>query len=675
MGAGKGDYAVDAAASTETRTVYRFVGEGEGDFVVRRDLPAPVSHRVMDLRWDLRGAGGSLSAEGAFSDRDRNTLSPLDDGDNRGGAFLVDGRGQAWDLGRGLKLEPTLTVRHVEDGFAAPGRYRNSFYGWKWNLRTDDVRAENLAEAGATLRWNERVSWTTEGGRLALGDTLTSWRQAQTLRYDDPRTLRATGTWSTVRNDADAGASGELDHLSAEMTLTRFPVQPRARILNETRVPAGTGAGERYQAWETAVRFPVPATRLTLDLGLGRRIDDNRAVATDGWGLLRDARSRFARLEGDVAHVGLLVRYERRTVTDGQGREDQTDVGRLDLRHDALRGAWSALSTWDLGTLGYLPRTKSIVPDSTGYFDRFGNYVGPGGGYDVVFGDPDAERAFTSRLAMSTRLRWAPRGTEAVGGLLRNVAWEGFVNLAETTPRNLGSPGVLFSPSTYLDPATTLEGRVREQQTFDILPNRTKLGFRLRQELDRRLVRNGEVGDPGGLVEENRESRWTGTVRSAPGPGWNVELEGALGHREERVDAAGSVFTQATDLTEGTLRGGKRFRGGAWNGRLSLDVTRSREEGDGKLAAGWVLGPRFQVSRSGLGRLDLRGTWTELTAVEGFTALVGPGAPALRAGWRVDLTGETRILRGVNLNVGMRYEAPSGFDALTEGRVEIRGAF
>jgi hypothetical protein len=71
----------------------------------------------------------------------------------------------------------------------------------------------------------------------------------------------------------------------------------------------------------------------------------------------------------------------------------------------------------------------------------------------------------------------------------------------------------------------------------------------------------------------------------------------------------------------------------------------------------------------------VRGAWTELTTVEGFTALVGPGAPALRAGWRVDATGETRILRGVNLNVGIRYEAPSGFDALTEGRVQVRGAF
>lgn len=655
------------------KVVYVYVGKGNGSYIPRRDLPAPQRNRVGDLRWDLQQGGLALGVEGALSDRDGNVLSPLDDGDNRGGAVTAQASLQPVKLGGGWTLSPQARWRRVDDRFRSPGRVRPGFFTREWNLTgTEDVRGENLAEAHNELRWSDRFRWIADVGHLALGDTMDATRQQQTVGWED-RWVGAQGTWTTARSTVSDQA-GSLDHTGGEITLRRWPVQPRVKAFTESR-RRGPSGGERHRDWESALRFPLGTWPIHAEIGAGRRLDDSLEVATGGWRPALDSRRGFGSLEGGWRSLSFLLRYEARRVKGPGSGTERRDTGRLDFRHQALRGAWNAVMTADVGTVGLRRREKIIGPDSTGYFDRFGNYVGPGGGYDVQYGPPGDE-VLTGQVNLTTRLRWTPPGKELeVPEILRKAAWEGYVNLVEASSLPLVQPRYFLSPGSYLDRASTLDGRANVRQILDLFPSHRSAGFRLRQELRRRMVANPTLGGDN-LVEIQNEDDYAGTLRLNPAPGWDSELEGELGKRRSEVDAGGgSNFVQATDIHTATVRGGRRFRALSGSGRLSTEISYSRESGELQKAVGWVWRPRLQWSLAGAGRVDVRYALTRLTTRTGFTGIKGPGAPALTEGWRLDTVAELRVRSGVTVSGALGIDQPKGLVRVVRGRMEVRGTF
>ena len=338
--------------------------------------------------------------------------------------------------------------------------------------------------------------------------------------------------------------------------------------------------------------------------------------------------------------------------------------------------------TADVGTVGLRQRTKIITPDSTGFFDQFGNYVGPGTGYDVELGD-FGDEMLTGRVDLSGRLRWASPGKDLrVPALLRHLSWEGFVNLRESSSLPLVRPRYFFSPGSYLDRETTLDGRLNQRQTVDISSSNRSLGLRLRQEFQKQIRQSptadslGAVSGLGKLVEIDSENRFSGTLRANPASGWDTEIEGALGSRREEVESDfGASPARETETRSGTLRGGRRFELMGGRGRVSAEFTYSRELGDDREARGWVVRPRIQWSLPKVGRVDLRYSRTDLTTKEGFVGVRGPGAPSLTEGWRLELLTEVRLNRGIVLTGGLSIEAPEGLSRIAEGRTEVRGTF
>ena len=672
VGEGKGEYAV-LPASTETRIVYGFVGEGNGGFVPCRDLPAPESRRLADLRWEGTGSAGRVAVEGALSHADGNVLSDQDDADNSGTALVAEGEAKPMALGSALTVTPRARWRRVSESFESPARLRAGFFGREWNLTgTETIREEDLFEAAATLAVRDRARWTTNLGRLALADTFTAIRQDQLVSVDT-RWISGNAGWNTVREEVRSD-QGALDRWSADVLLCRYGLQPRFRGLHESRERAG-GDGERHRDWETALLFPSRGGVFRAEVGVGRRLDDSLTVSGDAWRLAQETRRAFTEMEGRWRDFGLLVRYEARTLEGPSEGRERRDTGRLDARHQAVRGAWSALLGLNVGTFGLRQRTKLIVADSTGYFDPFGNYVGPGGGYDVQYGPPGNEE-LTGRVDVSTRFRWSPPGDEVhVARWLRGVAWDFYLNVLESSELPLVEPRYFLNPDSYLDPATTLDGRLSLRQNVDLLPQHRPLSFRLRHEIRQSLVRNPSSGsDP--LVEGKDESTVAGTLRTNPTPDWDAELEGSLGTRSETVDAGLSgEFSQETDLRAITLRGGRRILLGAGRGRVSAEVVYSEETGVDREAQGWVLRPRAQWSLRDKGRLELRFSHTHLSSRSGFTGVVGPGAPSLTEGWRLDVLSEVRVHRAIVVSGVLGVDRPEGIAPVTVGRVEVRGTF
>jgi hypothetical protein len=673
VGEGKGGYAPQPEP-VGGRVVYAFVGEGNGDFIPRRDLPAPERRRITDLRWEWGGRLGSVNAEGAVSTADGNILSPLDDGDNDGGALQAVGAFRPLPLGGAWTVTPRFTVRRQGENFQSPARLRSGFYGRDWNLTgVESIRDEMLAEAGTEVAWGNRLRWTADAGRLALADTFTAKRLRQSAAWSDPW-FQVRGDWNLTR-DAVGDSRGRLDHQNGEIQFRRFRIQPRFRGLHDVRRRA-SGSGDRSRDWELALVVPERWGPLRGEIGGGRRLDDSLRTADDAWREIRDARRGFVQVEGQWERVSALVRYEARRVKTGESGTERRDTGRLDLRHQAARGAWNAILSADVGTVGLRQRQKIIAPDSSGFFDRFGNFTGPGGGYDVRLGDFRPE-TLTGQVDLSTRLRWSTPGKAvAVPAVLRAVAWEGFLGLTENSTLPLVQPRYFLDPGSYLNREATLDGRLNERQVLDLFPSNRLLGFRVRQELRHRMNASPTDTTGGRLVEIDNDHELAGTLRSNPSPGWDGELEGTWGTRREEIDLGSDLrFVQDTDLWSATVRGGRRFQAVGGRGRLSLDATYSRETGETAEARAWVLKPRIQWSVSGGGRIDVRYARTRFISKSGFTALKGAGAPSLTEGWRLDVLAELRLKPGIVVTGAMGIDHPQNLVAVTEGRMEVRGTF
>jgi hypothetical protein len=159
---GLGAYADSALVAG--RTVYRFVGAGNGPYRVGRALPLPESHQIWTLGGGARLGAVALEAEGALSRRDLNTFSSRDDGDDVGEAGRMS-----------LSLEGGLTgplaaragvsvrARSVGERFTPFARLEAPFASEDWGLPLGgDLEHQRRVEASAFVR-------PRAGGQLTVG--------------------------------------------------------------------------------------------------------------------------------------------------------------------------------------------------------------------------------------------------------------------------------------------------------------------------------------------------------------------------------------------------------------------------------------------------------------------------------------------------------------------------
>lgn len=128
-GAGSGDYSYQPLLG-----YYVYVGMGSGDYLAKRRLPRPERQRVVALGPRLRWDGGQAELEGAWSENDRNLLSALDDGDNRGAAWCYDLRWKRDSLGWGGFSLASRAWNSQADFWAGAVRRQPDLLG-EWGLR------------------------------------------------------------------------------------------------------------------------------------------------------------------------------------------------------------------------------------------------------------------------------------------------------------------------------------------------------------------------------------------------------------------------------------------------------------------------------------------------------------------------------------------------------------
>lgn len=678
LGERLGDYADSLAAAGDTVFVYR--GANGGAWAPAGGLTQPVALEVgqFTARW-APGAALSAAGELAVSRQDRNTLSALDDGDNNGSAAraslaLAPQRVDVGGTSLGT-LELGATFRRLGRGFAAPGRLDDVFtYDRDWNLpRRGDAQAESRTEVQTA--WRPRPEWRVggEGGDIAGGNA-TARRGVLRLERTGATFLKGELVRGRSRVDSTVYA-GRLERETLR-TGTRLSIfQPGAWGEREERLDPALGQGSRYLSGGGDLRV-LPLRALEISAGVDGRDDDARAPGDTPWQTVSRAVTRRVGLNvGGSARFQAAGAWQSRHVSRPGAGPTRTDLATLDLTQRSPRSSTVTDIHYRLATTGVETRSRTLrfVGAGLGNYDAFGNPF-PGGGYEVEEGALGAEE-LTADLDLSLRFELNPfRGQadslSSLGGWARrNLAWRADGRLQELSRLSLGRPGVLFDPKSYQNPASTIRGRQQLHQQIEIFPLSRRLTLRLLQDLDD--IANYQYTN---FREDRREALFGGGLRSTPWPALTLEFEERHGTRAQAV-------TAGTAGVERTARVGETHGSLVWRAtgatRLNLDMTWRRESdrAAGGRGSSLDLNPRLSWLPTTKSRLDLVAHWVAAERSGGYTGIGGFSSVFLQDRVEIGLDGDLRVGDSLTFGAGLTGRRYEGSRTVVDGRTEVRAYF
>lgn len=667
VGAGRGDYADSAVV--DGRTVYRWVGGGQGAYQIGRQLPLPESHQL----WTVGGGGHAgpmaLELEGAVSKHDLNTFSSRDDGDNLGTALrgkLSVGGAVAGALGgkAGLAVE----ARTVDRRFAPFQRLERPFAQEDWGLPvSSNFESQRKLELTGFLEPRAGGRLVAELGRLETPDGFRALRRSVSWSRVAVVTTRASWERAEGRDDARAFPDGGRDHWRVELGLRLPWIEPAARLESDDRRSPSDSAriGERFREAAVELRSPS-ALAWRAVAGLSRRRDAT-AAAAGGYVDLSETRTLRLGLDSPSGTpLGASLAWQRRRVTalaaiPGASSDLASAKLRLD---DAARGLEGRLDV-EITSEGTNPRRRTLVfvGNGAGAYDAFGNYVGTGD-YDlVVTVSPTLERV--ARAATSAHATWRFGHGEA---------WEGS-RLAFTFESDAQRRGGLsgwdaaLSPGAALDDPGLARGAVTQRLESDLAPGSASGALQLR--LERRVTGDRTYLDFAQTLDDRTATvRW----RTRPAPSFTTELEGSFERQAagQRL-AAGAGYARV--LTDQVGSGKLVWTPDARLRLVGAVETRWSRPDDRTAATRTVrVGPDLGLAVGSRGRLELtarRAFVTGPPAVGLLPSADPAGAPRWEGSGRLDVRVHDTTTAGVSMTLRERQ----GRGTETTGRAELRAFF
>lgn len=437
IGEGAGDYA--RAVSSQGNTYYAYVGRKEGRYLPGRRITSPELRDVVSLRaGGPLGAGLILSAEGALSRHDLNTLSARGDADNQGGALSVQGSwmlGELWG-GRSDVLELRASGRGVEERFSPPELLQDAFESRRWNASSDSVLngRDRRGAVGLTLRPASGLDLSGDWEKLSTENDFSGSRWH--LRARREGRLSGEGeAWSS--RTEEAGVPGRARRMRGALAWTgAWGVGASYESERLLRGAAGEEQGEAFELYglqgRTGALVPGLQTVITMELRADHRWEQGRREHV--------ADRRLYQAEADFQRGGTLIHtlYARRTRADREtGEKDHTDLADWVFSH---RGLGSRLSAeWRGRVTAAESRLRSerlrYVGGQGGHYDSLGHYVGQGD-YELYYqpGDSAAlENHLESVLRLSGRpLSAGPADASFLGGFETTLF--GRIELASGAP-------------------------------------------------------------------------------------------------------------------------------------------------------------------------------------------------------------------------------------------------
>ncbi|NIM19544.1 MAG: hypothetical protein GTO51_04090 [Candidatus Latescibacteria bacterium] len=493
-GVGRGDYVLGGFTSAGT-PIYEFEGEGEGNYVVGKQLPLPESRALFTGR--LLGARGkhlAFDLEWNVSDHDRNLFSDIDDGDNLGdaGEFRLQLKDLPVRIG---SLNFNGSVSTIHERFRSLDKARTWYFYRDWNLENVPLQGrEVLGELRSGFARGEVVDLGYSLGNIDR-DNFSGMKHEGTIRLARVEDQVVKGKIFTT----DVEGSGEKrtrKHGSVSMACGIWELVPsitysRERFLVEAGAVPDSGRAYELVRLRLAKRRPK---NVSFSIDFEERNTEDISETLQNWEETRRNRTLSgvvsskagAALRGDLQVIHRTeedLRFGNRTTSDLARLKGLLLFKRVGLRMDVDY----EISQNQTRTLN---RTVVFVGEGKGDFNAQGEPVGKGkGDYTLVFLPttstiPTRGVDLTLRLTLKGTMRTANRETS--GGLWSwvssNVSLEQTVSVKEETTFDPAWKIYLLVPSALQRDNSTLFGITSFRQDWSLLDGYKNVSLAIRYQ-------------------------------------------------------------------------------------------------------------------------------------------------------------------------------------------------
>jgi len=505
VGSGEGDYAKDGFSVTG-QVKYTYVGAGRGSFRIGRKLPLPESKQLFSLRATAEKGYFFMDAEGDVSHHDGNTASDIDDGDNTGGAFRLEGGVRRMPV-HFADLSLLGDFSSLDDRFTSPDKTRKPYFYRDWNLENVPLSGRESI-GGVRIELVKGGLWSVGGGHkfLSRGEDLSARKSEVEASVGD---LTARGL-KVVAMESRTGDERDRKFARGEGVFSFWHVAPRA-VFDTERYRSFVWSGPDTGRYYYRSVFSIDGRNIggfRGGISYSNRHTDNMMISGGDWYDAReDEEIRLnAGYTGGNKIVELFMSH-RRNEDLRYGSTSRSDLARV--RH---RDSWlSSAVTSDIGyriSSGEERRQEKavvFVGENEGDYDSEGREVGKKRGDYMVFYLPGGDRQAVRTVELNWRLSLG-RGLRGIGGdsgrggffsaVRRNVSCDHFFSVTEKSSTDDLTALYTLSPRVLQRDDVTLYGMNRLRQEWSFLNGVKKYNLRLtysREDIeDNRMEGAGE---------------------------------------------------------------------------------------------------------------------------------------------------------------------------------------
>jgi hypothetical protein len=650
------------------RTVFEYVGAGQGTYRVGRPLPLPESHRLWSMGGGLKAGIFALDLEGAVSQHDRNLFSRIDDGDDRGEAgrlaLRVEGATRGFFKGTaGLEVQ----ARAVGQRFAPFGRLERPFAEEDWGLPVDaDLEHQQRVGASGFFRTKGGALVRAGVARLSIPSGFSSLRRELEWSSEGKLATRLSFERSEGTDPGRAFASGGRERMQGAIRWRLAWLEPGLRGESDVRrTPSDTG------------RVALRSREAGVEIQSGRRIPWRalasavvRRDAVEAAGRFEDrteTRSLRVTLDSPTERsVGVSLMLQSRALEPiTEGTRTRSDLGGLRLRGEDRARGLSGHADLEITAEGENRRERRLVfvGAQRGGYDALGNFVGTGD-YDLVL-TVSAEFDRLARAATSVGLGWQFGQSDAWRGSQLRFDFE-------SEARRLGTLHVAdpwVSPGAVVGDPDLARGSVTQRIEAELAPGSRVAAIRLRAErrvsADRSFANFAETQD-----DRTLSARW----RGRPAGAWTSEVEGRLRRQAaSQALAAGAAYERT--LVESGAEAQLVFTPDArLRAAFALDGAWSRPESRNEPTRTLRFGPQVGVTVGQRGRAEIL---LKRAFVSGppALALLPSAEPAGAADWEGSARFDYRVRETVHCGLSMTGRDRRDRDPQIQGRAELKAFF
>ncbi|MBN1560091.1 hypothetical protein JW998_07555 [candidate division KSB1 bacterium] len=516
VGDGLGSYQYNGNA------VYKFVGEGEGQFAPVIILPLPKSHDILDLSVSFSPLKFlNLSSEYALSNFDNNSFSTADKDDDVGLAYnyTIDVRPKNIKMfGKNIgNLTLTGKYKNVDNDFSDIDRTTEIEYTRRWDLPDSSGREEVVKEFRTLYEPFNGFGIGGEIGNIQKGNYFRSdrWQIENYFRYNKMPSVNIR-VEKIDRQNVNQNRQAEWWRQRGDAEWDIWKLKPFFRYEGEVQKESWADTlhtGLKFDDLTGGLEVR-PFDKLLVSGRLSQRDDKDYT----GYGQFRDksfantqnVQIQLQRIKEFSASLDLTHRVKK--YANSELSDSNTDLAELRMQLTPWKRALNANLNYMISNTATAKKERIYikVADGEGTFrydqdlneyvyDPLGNYV-----LRILTTDqliPTIEMKTSTRVRLEPSNLFAPKTSDSTDGSfwsksLRAVSSETYIALEERTQTDDAMDVYLLRQHTFRQPGTTILGSLQLRQDLYLFERNRDFSVRYRyltrDELNNQFLEGGE---------------------------------------------------------------------------------------------------------------------------------------------------------------------------------------